>query len=222
MESRALVAQVVAAGTTTTNDDVVSEDEEALASRMLDDQDDKEEEKERDLWEVRELERLLTEIDRLQQKEQEEAEYRRRQQLTDEQAREEDIASGRYQQPGSNRMSGGSSNDPKYQQKYFHRGAYYMDEDEFEEGDVRHRAKEYEQGVTEAQKSLGDIRKLPKIMQVKQFGRANQSRYQGLAKEDTSNGRNDSMSTMLPLVHHKQPQQQGRTTDIPTHKQKEK
>lgn len=225
MESRALVAQVVSASTTAQpGDDAASEDEEALAERMLDDMDDKEEDKERDLWEVRELERLLTEIDRLRKKEQDEAEYLRRSQLTDEQARAEDIASGRYQQPGSNRMNqGGAGNEgPKYQRKYFHRGAYYMDEDEFEEGDVRHKAKEYEQGVTEAQKSLGDTRKLPKIMQVKQFGRANQSRYQGMAKEDTSNCRNDSMSTMLPLVHHKQPQQQRKTTDIPAHKQKKK
>ena len=224
MESRALVAQVVSASTTAQpGDDVASEDEEALAERMLDDMDDKEEDNERDLWEVRELERLLAEIDRLRKKEQEEAEYLRRSQLTDEQARAEDIASGRYQQPGSNRGGAGAGSDgPKYQQKYFHRGAYYMDEDEFEEDDVRHRAKEYEQGVTESQKSLGDTRKLPKIMQVKQFGRANQSRYQGLAKEDTSNVRNDSMSTLLPLVHHKQPQQQRKTTDIPTHKHKKK
>ena len=221
MESRALVAQVVSASTTAQQgDDAVSEDEEGLAERMLDDLDDKDEDKERDLWEVRELERLLTEIDRLRQKEQDEAEYRRRQQLTDEQARAEDIASGRYQQPGSNRIAQGANgkDGPKYQQKYFHRGAYYMDEDEFDEDDVRRRAKEYEQGVTEAQKSLGDMRKLPKIMQVKKFGRANQSRYQGLANEDTS--RKDS-STLLPLVHHKQSHQR-KTTDIPTQKHKKK
>lgn len=220
MESRALVAQVVSASTTPAaqNEDAASEDEEALAVRMLDDMDDKEEDLERDGWEVRELERLLEEIDRLRQKELSQAEYRRRQQLTDEEARAEDIASGRYQQPGSNRMTqgAGDKDGPKYQQKFFHRGAFYMDEDEFDEDDVRHKAKEYAQGVTESQKSLGDTRKLPKIMQAKGFGRANQSRYQGLASEDTS--RKDS-STLLPLVHHKQSHQL-KATDIPTTKKK--
>lgn len=216
MESRALVAQVVAAGTITTNDDVMSEDEELVASRMLDDEDNKEEDRERDLWEVRELERLLTEIDRLRQKEQKEADYRRRQQLTDEQAREEDIASGRYQQPGSNRMQ---QVDSKYQQKYFHRGAYYMDEDEFAEDDVRRRAKEYEQGVTESARSRGDTRNLPKVMQVKQFGRANQSRYQGLAKEDSST---KESSTLLPLVVHRKKQKNTTDAGIPTNKRNRK
>lgn len=209
-ESRRRVVESVMVGATGATEDVVSEDEEALASRMLDDQDDREEETERDLWEVRELERLLAEIDILKQKEKERAEYERRKQLTDEQAREEDIASGRYQQPGSNRM-GRDKDGPKYQQKFFHRGAYYLDEEEFEEGDVRFRAKEYEQGVTESARSRGDTRNLPQVMQVKQFGRANQSKYQGLAKEDTSNRES---STLLPLVHQKK--QKG--TQIPTKK----
>ena len=216
MESRELVAQVVMTSTTI-DDAAASEDEEEMATRMLNDREDKEEEeRERDLWEVRELERLLTEIDRLRRKEQDEAEYHRRQQLTDEQARAEDIASGRYQQPGSNRMT--NNDGPKYQQRYFHRGAYYMDEDEFDEDDVRRRAKEYEQGVTASLKTLGDTRKLPKVMQVKQFGRANRSKYQGLAKEDTS--RKDA-STFVPLVHYKQ-SNQSHKTDIPTHKRKKK
>ncbi|CAB9514182.1 micro-fibrillar-associated protein [Seminavis robusta] len=217
-ESRAMVAEIVSTGTTksSTNDDgMVSEDEEALAERMLNDKDDDEhQDKERDLWEVRELGRLLEEIDRLRKKEQLEAEYRRRQQLTDEQAQAEDMASGRYQQPGSNRMHAASDKDqPKFMQKYFHRGAYYMDEDEFEEGDVRLRAKEYEQGVTESAKSRGDIKNLPKVMQTKKFGRANQSKYQGLAKEDTSNRES---STVLPLVHHGKKHE--KTTDVHRHR----
>jgi len=144
--------------------------------------------------------------------------------LPDEQARAEDIASGRYQQPGMNRRMGASGKGgetdkdgkPLYQQKYFHRGAYYMDEDEFDEDDVRRRAKEYEQGVTESARTRGDTRNLPKVMQVKKFGRANQSRYQGLANEDTSRLDKNS-SNVLPLVHHKR-QTDRKTTDIPIHK----
>jgi microfibrillar-associated protein 1 len=215
MQSRALVAQVVSTvGPGAADDGNVSEDEEGLALRMLDDKDDVDPDTERDLWEVRELGRLLEEIDRLRKKEQEEAEYRRRQQLTDKQAQAEDEASGRYQQPGMNRMlpQDGIKDQPKYLQKYFHRGAYYMDEDEMDEDDVRRRAKEYERGVTESAKSRGDIRKLPQIMQVKQFGRASQSKYQGLTKEDTSN---KESSTLLPLVHH---QKQRKNTDVHRHR----
>ena len=72
-----------------------------------------------------------------------------------------------------------------------------MDEEEWEEGDVREKAAEYARAATGEDKV--DKSQLPKVMQVKGFGRSRQNtRYQGLAKEDTTDRRADYLS----LVHH--------------------
>ena len=76
----------------------------------------------------------------------------------------------------------------KYLQRYYHRGAFYLDEDTLKEAgpdDIRHKAAQYARAATLEDKI--DKAKLPKIMQVKKFGLAGYStKYKGLAMEDTT------------------------------------
>jgi microfibrillar-associated protein 1 len=148
-------------------------------------------EMERDAWEVRELQRILEEEDRKLAARKEKEEYIRRRNMTDEERMKEDIAAGVYRKPGEERKK----EEGHYMQRFYHRGAFYMDEEEFEEGDVRFKAKDYARAATGDDKI--DKSKLPEVMQVKKFGFARQNtKYKGLAKEDTT----DRRMEMLPLV----------------------
>ena len=139
------------------------------------------------MWEMRELERLLMALDQQRDSEREKLEYEARRKMTDKEVLEQDLRAGRYQQPGQARdeMKG------KFMQRFYHRGAYYMDEEEWEESDVRHKAAEYARAATGEDKI--DKTALPEVLQVKKFGFARQNhRYKGLAKEDTTDRRSEN------------------------------
>lgn len=71
-----------------------------------------------------------------------------------------------------------------------------MDEKEWDESDVRHKAAEYAQAATEADKTRAEMPDIMKKSKAGQFGRANQNlRYQGLNAEDTT----DRSMKVLPL-----------------------
>jgi hypothetical protein len=72
-----------------------------------------------------------------------------------------------------------------------------MDEDELAEDDIRRKAGEYARAATASDRL--NTKQLPKVMQVKRFGFANQSKYKGLAAEDTT----DRTADMLPLKRKK-------------------
>lgn len=157
---------------------------------------------ERDAWEVRELIRILRDVDAAVELEKERKELERRRALTDEERLEEDKRSGRYRAPGrrrrdDDRHGGGSKSDINYLQRYHHRGAFYMDEDTLDqagENDVRHRAAEYSRAATGEDRI--DKRSLPEVLQRKKFGFAGYStKYKGLAKEDTT----DKSLDFLPI-----------------------
>jgi microfibrillar-associated protein 1 len=192
LESRKLVAEAVSAIDTTV---VVEEEDESggATNAMPSDEDPttaEGKELERDAWEIRELQRILEEEDRKLAAKKEEEEYNRRRNMTDEERMKEDITAGVYRKPGEDREKEGH-----YMQRFYHRGAFYMDEEEYEEGDVRFKAKDYARAATGEDKI--DKSKLPEVMQVKKFGFARQNtKYKGLAKEDTT----DRHMEMLPLV----------------------
>eukprot|EP00531_Pseudo-nitzschia_arenysensis_P001558 CAMPEP_0116129776 /NCGR_PEP_ID=MMETSP0329-20121206/8101_1 /TAXON_ID=697910 /ORGANISM="Pseudo-nitzschia arenysensis, Strain B593" /LENGTH=558 /DNA_ID=CAMNT_0003624059 /DNA_START=18 /DNA_END=1694 /DNA_ORIENTATION=+ len=196
-ESRALVAkELAAAEASLQNDDDDDQDEETMGAlnAQPNDDDDVDKENERNAWEIREIERLLKSIDELELRRKEEEEYARRKKLTDAECLKEDMDSGRYQAPGANREKRNESGGSSHLQRFFHRGAFYMDESEWKEGDIRQKAAEYAAAATGDDKI--DKSKLPEVMQVKNFGHARQNtRYKGLSKEDTS----DKFAHVLPL-----------------------
>jgi microfibrillar-associated protein 1 len=151
---------------------------------------------ERDAWEVRELIRILRDVDEAVERQKESKELERRRALTDQERLEEDRRSGRYQFPGRRRddeIRDASKGESNYLQRYHHRGAFYMDEDTLEQAgddDVRHRAAAYSRAATGEDRV--DKRSLPEVLQVKKFGFAGYStKYKGLAKEDTTDKRLD-------------------------------
>jgi len=73
-----------------------------------------------------------------------------------------------------------------FMQKYYHRGAFYMDEDSVNQSDdIRNRAKEYAGARTGQDLGVNKVF-LPKMMQVRDFGRRSRSKWTHLSNEDTS------------------------------------
>jgi microfibrillar-associated protein 1 len=183
-QSRAMVQQVVAAA----GQNLVTEGEEGITgalNTMPDDNDDGKNDEARSCWEVRELERLLENWDLEQERIQEAHELERIRKLTDEERMRDDQGLQKYRQ------------DERQGQRFYHRGAFFMDESEWTEDDVRHKSTEYAKAATGGDKR--DRRTLPKVMQVKKFGFANQSKYKGLKAEDTT----DQHLDILPLSRSK-------------------
>jgi microfibrillar-associated protein 1 len=145
---------------------------------------------------VRELGRLLQAQDLREALDAEKTDYERRRGMTDEERLREDEALGLYKRPGEQRHNGADQGNSA--QRYYHRGAFYMDEGEWSKDDVRHKAKDYERSATGDDKI--DKRNLPKVMQVRNFGLARQNtKYKGLAHEDTT----DKKGELLPLMQKK-------------------
>lgn len=202
--SRALVAQVVAAEVQE-RELIHGGDQNEFAETggttmpPPDDNDnlnDEDVEMERKAWEVRELLRLLREFEVIIHDYKESKELERRRNMTDDERYKEDVAAGRYKKPGE---KDGNAN-VSYMQRYHHRGAFYMDDDTLKDkDDVRQKAAEYSRAATGEDKY--DRRLMPKVMQVKRPGFANQTRYKGLKHEDTS----DKTIQYLPtkVDHHR-------------------
>lgn len=199
MESRLMVAKQMAAVNDSVHDDDMDEESGGATNVPPNDDDEVDRGKERDAWELRELGRLLLAMDQQKRREMEELEYQRRRQMTDEQCLLEDTKAGRYQAPGSSRQGQPTGN---FMQRFYHRGAYYMDEEEWDESDVRHKAAHYARSATGDDKI--DKTQLPDVMKVKSFGFANQTRYKGLANEDTT----DKTLRVLPLIAKKKDKKQ--------------
>ena len=132
---------------------------------------------ERTNWEVREILRILREYDQIEDDEIERLELERRRKMTDTERIEEDERLGKF------KKEKGKLN---FMQRYYHKGAFYMDEDSLrDKNDVRRKAAEYAQAATGEDKF--DKSKLPAVMQVKKFGMSGYStKYKGLVHEDTT------------------------------------
>jgi len=130
-------------------------------------------------WQVRECLRVLHIKDELAIKQKDQDAMRQRRKQTDKecQSREQPAVA-----PGSDRKP----DQGNYMQRYYHKGAFFNPEEEdLEENDVRKRATEYARAATGQDRI--DYKALPKVMQVKAFGKARHStRYKGLNKEDTT------------------------------------
>ncbi|RSH92283.1 hypothetical protein EHS25_008698 [Saitozyma podzolica] len=120
-------------------------------------------------WRARELARLLREKQAQAERDEERDEIERRRAMPEEQRMREDME---YAEATRAREKG----DMAFLQKYYHKGAFHQD-DELLKRDYT--------GATESQV---DMSMLPKLMQVRNFGKMSRTKYTHLADQDTSQG----------------------------------
>lgn len=142
-----------------------------LAALEALDTDPENEEDEYEAWKVRELRRIKRDRESREALEREKAEVERFHSLTEEERRAELRVQGRTI---TNKAPKGKS---KFLQKYYHRGAFFMNE----EDDVYKR--DFNAPTLE---DHFDKTVLPKVMQVKNFGRSGRTKYTHLVDQDTT------------------------------------
>jgi microfibrillar-associated protein 1 len=145
-------------------------------SGLPDDADDLEDPVEFEAWRLREVQRLARDRKERHAFEHDKAETERRRGLTEGERAAEDLAAGKGAKEGEKEKW-------KFMQKYYHKGAFYMDEEKDlkDADDVRKR--------TFAEPTLEDKfdkSSMPKVMQVKKFGFASQTKYTHLKDQDTT------------------------------------
>ncbi|ETW02256.1 hypothetical protein H310_05807 [Aphanomyces invadans] len=170
-ESRKLVAEVLQREE---SDAVQRMQEEATDSEMPDDTDGLNPEQEQKEWELRELRRLKRDRDAREEREREAAETLRRRNMTDEEREKEDAALGKRTEKEKKKW--------KFMQKYYHKGAFYVDDKSVtSENDVRRR--EADEPTLEDKTNREN---LPAVMQVKNFGKSGRTKYTHLTDQDTT------------------------------------
>ncbi|KAK2721225.1 microfibrillar-associated protein 1-like [Artemia franciscana] len=135
--------------------------------------DDENEEAEYEAWKIRELKRIKRDREEREQMEKEKEEIERLRNMTEDQRRAELRHNPKVV---TNKASKGKY---KFLQKYYHRGAFFMDKEE----DVYKRDFSAETLEDRFNKQV-----LPKVMQVKNFGRSGRTKYTHLVDQDTTIG----------------------------------
>ncbi|RDB29169.1 Microfibrillar-associated protein 1 [Hypsizygus marmoreus] len=120
-------------------------------------------------WRLRELGRIKQEKEEEIRREEEREEIERRRAMPEEQRLKEDLE--RAQKLREEKPKG----QQKFLQKYWHKGAFHQDEEIL----TRH-------DFTEATESTVDVSMLPKVMQVKNFGKRSRTKYTHLLDQDTT------------------------------------
>ncbi|PPQ67370.1 hypothetical protein CVT25_005949 [Psilocybe cyanescens] len=120
-------------------------------------------------WRLRELGRIKMEKEDEFRREKEREEIERRRAMPEEQRMKEDLE--RAQKLREEKPKG----QQKFLQKYWHKGAFHQDEEILKRHDF-----------TEATESTMDVSMLPKVMQVKNFGKRSRTKYTHLLDQDTS------------------------------------
>ncbi|KAJ3055357.1 Microfibrillar-associated protein 1 [Rhizophlyctis rosea] len=138
----------------------------------VDDTDNIDEEAEFAAWKLRELLRIKRERAEKHAREQEKLDLERRRLMTDEEIARENQKLGKMTQKEKSQM--------RFMQKYYHKGAFYNDD-----GDVG-KALQQRDFAAPTLEDKFDKSSLPAVMQVKNFGRAGQTKYTHLADQDTT------------------------------------
>ncbi|KAE9409396.1 hypothetical protein BT96DRAFT_962482 [Gymnopus androsaceus JB14] len=120
-------------------------------------------------WRLRELARIKREKEDEVRREQEREEIERRRAMPEEQRMKEDVE--RAQKLRDEKPKG----QQKFLQKFWHKGAFHQDEEILRRHDF-----------TEATESTVDVSLLPKVMQVKDFGKRSRTKYTHLLDQDTT------------------------------------
>jgi len=137
----------------------------------IDDTDGLDPEGEFEAWRLRELARIKKEKEDELRRVEEREEVERRRALPEEQRLKEDLEHAnklRDEKP---------KGQQKFLQKYWHKGAFHQDEEILKKHDY-----------TEATQSTIDVSVLPKVMQVKNFGKRSRTKYTHLLDQDTTAG----------------------------------
>lgn len=133
--------------------------------------DDDNDELEYESWKLRELKRIKRERDERDQLEKEKNEVDKLRNLTEEERRKE------LQLNPKQVTNKGVKGKYKFLQKYYHRGAFYLDKEE----------NVFKQDFSEPTlEDHFDKTILPKVMQVKNFGRCGRTKYTHLVDQDTT------------------------------------
>jgi len=175
-ESRQLLVQIV-------------QQEEAGPSQPVDksefeappDDDDEADELEQfERWKVRELRRVKREREEARKEEADKAEIERRRKLTDAEraAEDEEFNQGRA-------GHGQEKEQWKFLQRYYHKGAYFQDEDETGNAKMGP-VMSQDFGAATGRDAVGDKAAMPAPMQVKNFGHRGAVKWTHLSAEDTS------------------------------------
>lgn len=133
--------------------------------------DDENDEVEYEAWKLRELKRIKRDREEKEQREKEKMEIERMRNLTEEERRQEARLNPKTV---TNKAAKGKY---KFLQKYYHRGAFYLDQEE-------HVFKQDFSAPT--LEDHFDKTILPKVMQVKNFGRCGRTKYTHLVDQDTT------------------------------------
>ncbi|WFD02950.1 hypothetical protein MOBT1_001639 [Malassezia obtusa] len=149
------------------------------ATHDVDDTDDVDPDAEFAAWRLRELARIQRVQTQERQRREEREEVERRRALPEKQRLEEDLAYARRTRQEKQRGSQG------FLQKYHHKGAFYQDMDILQ--------RDYSQKTESAVNKAA----LPKIMQVRDFGKRSRSKWTHLANEDTTRHERDLRSQGL-------------------------
>lgn len=177
-ESRSLVASELAREQAA--EEAAQEDAD-LRDKPDDTDRPEEEEAELEAWKLREMRRMVREMEAGQAAEAEAAETLRRRNLTDEERAIED----RELEKQGLKVFVKQKREWKFMQRYYHKGAFYMDEDSLKAmGDPRKKAEDVAGGATG--EDVYDKSALPAIMQVKGFGMKGRTKWTHLAAEDTT------------------------------------
>ncbi|KAJ3278366.1 Microfibrillar-associated protein 1, partial [Blyttiomyces sp. JEL0837] len=133
----------------------------------VDDTDGLNEDEEYDAWKLRELRRIKRDREERESEEKERQETERRRNMTD----EELIAENALLKPEKEK------GQQRFLQKYYHKGAFFVEDDN------QILKRDYTAPTLE---DKFDKSVLPSVMQVKNFGRAGQTKWKHLTAEDTS------------------------------------
>ncbi|KAK7205283.1 splicing factor, Prp19-binding domain-containing protein [Myxozyma melibiosi] len=142
----------------------------------IDDTDDLDPAAERAVWKLRELRRVKREREELEERERELEELQARREMDEEDKIREGLERVRQQQQEKKDKRGNVG----FMQKYYHKGAFYQDDDAVKRRDF------HEKTIDEVK----DKTALPKILQVRgdDFGKRGRSKWTHLSAEDTSQG----------------------------------
>merc|ERR1719273_3123977 len=153
--------------------------------------DDDNEEDEYDGWKLRELKRMKKDREEREVLRKEAADIQRRRNMTDEELQWDLRTTPRVT---TNKSVKGRY---KFLQKYYHKGSYYMEQED------QLYSRDYSSATLE---DRFDKSVLPKVMQVRNFGRSGRTKYTHLLHEDTTEFESpwsiDSTQNLKFQLHH--------------------